>query len=170
MHAKHLAMSKAGLPADALWLTGSASDGHNVLDEAFVFWKPAMPNGAVAVVTVDGLLAFGAETSTLDGMSPIGKVAQPTTWLPADALNLDCGVAPKKRPLARGFDLRDGSALREQDVAIVADRAWATPLSQGVHTEYKPLLVLLYPRSMPFEPDHAEWVVIFSFVTHPPPR
>jgi len=127
----------------------------------FVFYEPPGDFGGVAAVSArNGLPVFGGGIV----WSGTGEITWPAAWDPAAGLGADCATSTTP-PAARGFDLRDASALPAADVDAALAVVWQTALPEGLWRGgyVFDAVVLLYPRSVgAFDPSTAEWVVLVN--------
>ena len=130
-------------------------------EDNFVFYEPPGDFGGVGAVSArNGLPVFGGGI-VWDGA---GEITWPAAWDPPVGLGAGCATATSP-PTARGFDLRDASALPAADVDAALAVVWQTALPEGLWRGGYVFnaMVLLYPRTVgAFDPATAEWIALVN--------
>ena len=129
-------------------------------DRNFVFYRaPEAAEGGVAVISSQlGQLTFEGSI-VMDGT---GKLVFPATWQPADQLGTGCAA---EMPMADGYDLAmDGAEIDPKELDELLKKFADTALTQAIEKNgmVHRVLVLAYPRVLPFEPAMSEYVVIIE--------
>jgi len=130
-------------------------------EDEYVFWQSPGDLGGVGVTSArSGTSVFGGSIRW-DG---VGQVTYPVTFEPAAGLGSGCSTLVPK-PMARGFDLRAGEPLPDEQVSAALDVVWTTAVPDGLAQANSifDAVVLLYPPAVgDFDPTIAEYVVLVN--------
>lgn len=153
--ARAAAQAQTGYGAAGQSLAGATPE------DDFVFYEPPGDFGGVGAVNArNGLPVFGGGI-VWDGA---GEITWPTAWDAPEGLGAGCATSTSP-PAARGFDLRDASALPAADVDAALAVVWQTALPEGLWQGgyVFDAVVLLYPRTVgAFDPATAEWIALVN--------